>query len=286
MKIILLITVCNQNKQRIKNQINNLKYSLNLSNIKFHPIFLFGSNGDVTGIPYETMIVDVDEKYNFLFLKLNKAYKIINEKYDYDFICKIDDDTKINLELFKKEWIFGCDYIGRIFDDNLKSTITIDMDFCQIHKTIDLKPNIFNGVNFKYASGDCYFLSKKSVNFIQFSDIIVDNIIKDGNRVNEDRMFGYILRDKNIIIKDINLINTEIKENDLQVTTDYFTIHPINEYLYPSLIGVKIKEQMFIINEKKPLNLITRKIYQKQLEDTIKKTIIDFVNSKKAIGMG
>ena len=82
------------------------------------------------------------------------------------------------------------------------------------------------------------------------------------------------------------MTNEVIEENELQVTTDYFTIHPIGESVLPSLIGVKIKEQLPIINNSKLLNLTRRKAYMVELENQLRKVIDDFSNAKKSIGMG
>ena len=103
--IILLITVCNQNRQRIKNHVDNLyNQSLINNDIKFTPVFVFGKDGDTTGIPFDTIITDVEEKYSNLKLKLLASYKTVSEDYDFDFLIKIDDDTKVNLGQFKKEY--------------------------------------------------------------------------------------------------------------------------------------------------------------------------------------
>lgn len=284
MKIVLVITVCNQNKKRIISQVNNLKWSLIPEGIYIKPVFVFGRDGDTSDIPFDTLVVEVNEEYNLLYRKLFEAYKIIDKTIDYNFICKIDDDTKINMESFTKSLIEGEDYVGRMFEGNTEATITLRLDFYNINRTINLKPTFFSGTSFKYATGDCYFLSKKAVNHLLSSE---DVLSKCGNaRVEEDRLFGYILHDKGIKIKDINLTNKTIEENELQVTTDYFTIHPIGESVLPSLIGVKIKDQLPIINNSKLLNLTRRKAYMVELENQLRKVIDDFSNSKKSIGMG
>jgi len=284
MKIVLVITVCNQNRKRITSQVNNLKWSLIPEGIEITPVFVFGKGGDTSDIPFQTLVVDVNEEYNLLYRKLFEAYKIISKTFDYDFICKIDDDTKINTESFTKYLIENEDYVGRMFEGNTEATITLRLDFYNINRTINLKPTFFSGKSFIYATGDCYFLSKKAVNYILSSEEVLS---KCGNaRIEEDRLFGYMLSDKDVKIKDINMTNEVIEENELQVTTDYFTIHPIGESILSSLIGVKIKEQLPIINNGKLLNLTRRKAYMVELENQLRKVIDDFSNAKKSIGMG
>jgi len=285
MKIILVIPCCNQNKQRIKNQIDNLKWSLAPSGwrpIELIPIFVFGRGGDTSNIPFETMVVDVDEKYTNLHLKFLEAYKRINDKYDFDFILKIDDDTKINIEKFKKEWIEGKDYIGRFLYGNLPSKIILELDHFNIYKTIYINPRTFEEELFRFVTGECCFFSKKAINHIYKSDFK----LAESQGYAEDRLFGYLLRDDSIIKHDIKLVNDVITENNLQVTSDYFTIHPINESLYPYLIGLGEEEQMEIIKKNQCVNLLKRKIYLETLEYDIKEAVIKFLNSKKTIGLG
>jgi hypothetical protein len=50
----------------------------------FKPVFLFGAGGDTSNIPYDTLVVDVKEQYTNLYLKLFKAYKIINKTLTFE----------------------------------------------------------------------------------------------------------------------------------------------------------------------------------------------------------
>ena len=279
--IILLITVCNQNRQRIKNHVDNLyNQSLINNDIKFTPVFVFGKDGDTTGIPFDTIITDVEEKYSNLKLKLLASYKTVSEDYDFDFLIKIDDDTKVNLGQFKKEWVVGKDYVGRFIDGNISSKIILELEMFNMYKTIILNPQKFIETNYKFATGDCYILSKKAIQYINNHDCKYDNIF------GEDRMFGFILKSDDIVKNDIKLTNEMTNKCNLQVTIDYFTIHPIHENVYQSLIDKAIDEQLSIIENKSLFNLSIRKMYLRELEDKIKNTVIDFMNSKKTIGLG
>ena len=284
MKIILLITACDKYRSRTENQISNLKSSIIPSNIDLKPIFVFGKGSNVSNIPYETLVVNADEKYNCLYKKLFAAYKVINEKYDYDFICKVDDDTKLNLSVLNTKWLEGMDYVGRMFSGNSDFSITFDFEFYNIHKTVSLVPDFFKSVPFKFATGDAYFLSKKAMTHIINSEDIV-NCVEDP-RVCEDRLYGYILHDKGMVMNDIGLMNKEIEENMLQVTKDYFSIHPINVSLFPSLIGKTVEEQLSTIYNNQTINLLRRKAYIKDLENKLVDTINDFVNAPKSMGLG
>lgn len=283
MKIVLVIPSCNQNRERTINQINNLKGSLIPEGVEFIPIFLFGRGGNTEGIPYKTMVVDVEEKYSNIHFKYLEGYKRINEEYDFDFIFKIDDDTKINFEKFKKEWVEGKDYVGRFVYGNLPSKIILELDCFNLYKTIHLNPSSFETCMYKFVSGECCFFSKKAIEHIYKSKF---EQLDDIYGLIEDRMFGYMLQDDNIIKNDIKITNDFTTENDLQVTEDYFTIHPINELLYKLLIGLKVKEQLEVIKNNQSLNLLRRKTYLKVLEDNIRDTVMKFLDSKKTMGLG
>jgi len=289
MKVIILVTACDQHPKRIQNQINSFKNLNAPEGVEFIPVFIFG-----TGLPphdcspFESLIVNVKEEYTSLYKKLFAGYKELYSR-DFDFICKIDDDTKINVERFDKNLVEGTDYVGRIFNGGgeWSAKITIDLDLLDIHHTI------YNGADFvttpfKFATGDCYFLSKKAVKYIiDQEEIIKTNEEKYDFKIREDGFFGYLLNNKDVIVKDINCITSLTTENKLQVTQNYFSIHPINEVLFSQLIGINADEQMKIIDNNKLLNLVKRKIYLNALESKIKQVIYEFLNDNtKTMGLG
>lgn len=286
MKIILLVTVCKQYKSRIQNQIDNLKNLPKVNGVEWHPIFLFAEDNktlDIT-IPYDILTVNVEERYNILYRKMFAAYKAVDAKYNYDFICKIDDDTKINLDVFDPEWIRGKDYVGGMYSSSARLNITFDFDFYHIHKTVSLVPDFLNKIKSEFASGDLYFLSKKAVKHILTTEKIIEEC--EGLRAYEDRLFGYLLHDKGMVTSDIKLMNEDVEENRLQVTNNYFSIHPIHDMLFPQLIGKSPKEQFDFICNSPTLNLLRRSAYIKDLERRILETVNDFVNSPKSMGLG
>lgn len=286
MKIVLLIAVCKQNRQRIQNQINNLKQSTIPSGVELKPVFVFAKDGkelDVN-IPYDVITVDSEERYNLLYKKLFAAYKTIHQSYDYDFIWKIDDDTKINLERFHLEIIEGFDYVGRIFSGQDTLSITLNFGFHNIYKTIDFAPPFCKEFPHEFASGDCYFLSKRAVQCILSAEQTVQSY--EGIHICEDRLFGYLLHDKGLRTKDIKVLTDPINEHCLQVTKNLLSIHPIHESVYPKLIGKSPEEQLTTVYENRILNLVRRKAYITELENKLKDVIVEFLNSNKSMGMG
>jgi len=97
---ILLISVCNKYLKRIKNIVQMLDTQKSLLIHKnIVPIFLYGNTIIETEIPYDTIKVDVEEKYTNLYKKLYLGYKHIYEHYNFEYIIKIDDDTFLNIDL-------------------------------------------------------------------------------------------------------------------------------------------------------------------------------------------
>jgi hypothetical protein len=234
------------------------------------------------------LLVDVKEEYTSLYKKLFAGYKALYDR-DFDFICKIDDDTKINVERLDKSLLEGADYVGRMFNGggDWSAKITIDLDLLDIHHTI-YNADDFVTTPFKFATGDCYFLSKKAIKYIiEQEEAIIKYSKEYDSYVREDGLFGYLLYDKDVVVRDINCMTPLTTENRLQVTQNYFSIHPISEVLFNQLIGISADKQMEIINDNKILNLLKRKIYLNNLENKIKNVISEFLNDNtKTTGLG
>ena len=285
MNIILLVTVCQQNKVRIQNQIANIQSAKIPEGINIKPIFVVGKNNiqlDLQ-IPYNILQVDVEEKYLLLYKKLFESFRIINNNHDFDFILKIDDDTILNFERLNPLWLREKDYIGKMAKGQSKFRISFDFDFYDVHKVINLVPPIFENDYF-FATGDCYFLSKKAIEFILKDEQTIQSV--NGLRVCEDRLFGYILQKSDIVLEDIIFNNEMIHYNGLQTSKDLFSIHPIHENLFQFLIGKTPEEQLQIICQNPLLTIVRRKTYIKDLENKLIETIYNFMNSKKSIGLG
>jgi hypothetical protein len=201
---------------------------------------------------------------------------------DLDFICKIDDDTLINFDRFDHNMLQNMDYVGRMFSGKASMKITLDLDLFDIHNTFDMGQQFLNE-EFTFATGNCYFLSKKALHFVVNSKMMTfDNSL----RIPEDKLFGYILKDKPVVLNDINYSNKVIEENRLQVTQNFFSIHPVHENLFNNLLNLKVEEQIDFLNNNKLLNFTKRMVYMKILENQLKNVIIEFIDSKKTIGLG
>jgi len=282
-KTILAIVVCEQNIKRIKNQINNLMFYNNDNNL---PYFFFGNtcSTETRDIlkDYNVINLPVEEKYIFHSIKTLELLKWLS-KIDFSHVVKIDDDTLLNTNLLKN--IEG-DYIGRFINSHQNSFITINLEKYCIHKRINHFSRLFN-FPFKFATGDCYILSKQAVKLAVEKSINNKPTISELPFINEDEYVGFLLSSfSELIKKDITLRTDFTETNLLQVTDNYMSVHPIDETIFDSLIGKNKDEINNIISKNSLRNLGKRKLYIDNLEKNILKTIEDFLNAPKSIGIG
>ena len=284
-KILLTIVTCLQNKQRLINQIKNLNAYILPENIRV--CFCFGNNYDgryselLKG--FDTVVVDIEDQYLNRSLKTKKIFEEVYNKFNFDFVIKIDDDTVINIDLIKN-LDFSFDYIGRFQKCDIDSFIQLHLFKFNVFEKINAFSRIFDRP-FSFASGDFYVLSRQAVekiNAYTLPTLRKEDLIF----LNEDQMIGYILCDKNFKILDINHKNNLIFKNDLQVTLNGLSIHPIAESLFEHLIKKPLEEQLNIIDKNTLKNLTSRKIYTHSLKENILNTIVEFLNKHKTIGLG
>jgi len=284
MKILLLLTVCEQNLVRIKNLIKIFKAQyVEMEKAGFEPLFVVGTPCNTIDFEgFNHIKVDVEEKYTNHYLKLFESFKqIMNMPFDY--ICKADDDTYLDFSRFNPTMIQGYDYAGRLLDNDPTAAITVIMNIFMLQKELNFFPPFFKE-QFKFPTGDCYFLSKKAISYILTQEKILESC--ENRYVLEDKLYGYILDKSSFKSNNINVYDDFAKNNLMQITTNYFSIHPVSNIIYTKLLGKTIKEQQQIINENKMINLSSRLAYINTLEEKIKQAVMDFSNSKKSIGLG
>jgi hypothetical protein len=281
MKIALIITVCEAYKNRAINQFNNLiKHKKHLKKYNITPIF-FTSKESITFdfSPFLTVnFPHLEETYNNLYLKILESFNYVNTKLDYDYVIKIDDDTLFNIDKFNLT-ILTADYIGSP-ETNLAENY-ISLPRLNLFKKIDL--GMHKGKCF-YMCGDFYILSKKAIQHILTNIEKTDQIKEEF--ICEDYLIGHLLNDAQITTKNIKLIPTNQWEEQLQITENYMTIHPIMDKDFDKLISVSFKEQL------KRLEEISSKIshaYRSMLVENLQKELIEviknFFDSQKSSGI-
>ena len=62
--------------------------------------------------------------------------------------------------------------------------------------------------------------------------------------------------------------------------------HPVNETVFNFFINKSSLEQIELFKKYQTINLNSRIAYFSKLENEIKKTVVNFFNSKKNIGLG
>jgi len=151
------------------------------------------------------LIINVDDSYNFLYLKTLQLFKIINKIFPKIKGCfKCDDDVFLNvLSLYNFIETLNCfsiDYSGTVVMSIKKKNNHMHL----INKGIHTNQNIETPSSI-YCDGPLYYLSKKSL------QIIEKVIIKDVEHIfYEDLMIGYILNKHNIYPIQSNLYRDEI----------------------------------------------------------------------------
>jgi len=284
MKILLIITVCKNNRSRVFNQIENLnKHKFILNQLNITPIFLTNIDDDLELKEYEVVKANIEDKYTNLYKKIFFSFENLQNR-EFDYLCKIDDDTIFNFKNFKHNILEGYDYIGRVANNFTGSHITIKFNMFMIDNKIDFYPSEFFKKPFKFCSGDCYFLSKKAVNMLYNKKEFLQNLKDD--IVCEDQLVGYLLDGEDIKVNNIIESSKTIQDNSLQVTRDFLTIHPINERIFKNLILLDKEEQIKIIENSKFSNYNLRLAYLTKLQSKIKQEVINFYNENKLIGLG
>jgi hypothetical protein len=275
-----MITVCEQNKDRIANQVLALKNNLNPD---VTPIFVYGNQNLSIDIPYTTVQLDVEERYSNLYKKIFKGLEHVHNNFTYDYVIKIDDDTLVNYSLLDKiEW--SADYIGREHSNFSKNVIDIDLPMYNIRSTINLYPPAFKEP-FSFMTGDFYALSKACVNFILENKNLLKEF-KENSYVCEDQLIGYILKNSSFTRKNICFLNEEIENNVLQITEEVISLHPVSTHLFPSLLSLTPRNQLAKLIDAKRVNYWYRKSLLQKLEEDISSLLINFANSKKTMGLG
>lgn len=287
MKILLLITVCAANIERIKFQISNLnKYKDIIEQKNIIPVFVFGNTKDDIYIPYTKWHVDVEERYTNLYKKILKGFQKSLEN-EYDFLVKIDDDTIVNWDRFELNLIEGFDYIGRLQHFYTQNKITLDIPMYNLDTTINLYPKEFS-TNFSFATGDFYILSRKLVeHIVSYQDYVLSNF-QEEEYVCEDQLIGFLtLKDRNFLVNDINYSDMQMQlRHNLQITQNLLSIHPVNCVLFSSLKDKLPEDQLNFIVNKSSTNLYYRQNQISLLRKSLVKTVLDFANSNKLMGMG
>lgn len=135
----------------------------------------------------DIMYVNTEDDYNSLPLKVIKAYEIINQNFDYDYIFKTDDDIKLTRKQFisdlQEKLKHKTIYYGGFRLNSPKHVSPWYLKHDCLPKDIVIEKTI-------YCTGRFYFLHKEAVvNVLESKD-------KFKGRYFEDHCIGLFLDDK------------------------------------------------------------------------------------------
>jgi hypothetical protein len=201
---IFVIYTCKKNLEKA-NQMYNCFCEIMESTISIKLLIMYG---DVIHTDYEIkdnkyLVINVDDGYEFLYLKSLQLFKIINNIFPKIKGCfKCDDDIVLNLfslgKFIETLKYFSIDYSGVVITSIENNNNNIHL----INKNINKNVNTPSAI---YCGGPLYYLGKKSL------DIIENIIIKDVEHIfYEDLMIGYILNKNNIYPIHSNLYNNDV----------------------------------------------------------------------------
>lgn len=299
MKTLLMITVCNQHKERIINQLENLKkHEKYLKEHNILPLFVYGSTDiEIDVSPYKKLQVNVEERYTNLYKKIFEAFES-SLQYEFDYLIKIDDDTLFNINLYDVANItdnYTAEYVGRFLPNFTNNYVLIHIPMFNIHIYRKFYPEIFVE-GFSFATGDLYILSRRSVELLAKSKSELFDSCNEQEYICEDQLVGFVLKqDPTIVHKDITFASHEVPKTrehlvkTFQITSNLMSIHPIHTNHFNSLIGLNPTKQLELILSNTNENT-SSVIYRKGLLDKFQKDVSDvvfnFVNHKKIMGLG
>lgn len=289
MKILLAITVCEQHKERIVNQLANLqKHSESLKLYNICPLFVYGDQPiSVDVSPYDSLQLDVEERYTNLYKKVFGLFEKSLAR-DFDYLIKIDDDTLFNINLLGSLELTA-DYIGRFLPKFTENAIHIHIPMFNVYSAIQFYPKIFTD-QFKFATGDLYILSRRVVEFLANIKESLFNSLTEQEYICEDQLVGYCLKDQTQEFKceDITFSLEEPHYQIFQFTKHLMSLHPIHNEDYLCLVERDPENQLRYLlntNTKDSANFYRKGLLLK-LKNDLEKVIFDFVNHKKMMGMG
>lgn len=286
MKILLLITTCSLNKERIVNQIKNLKkHEQTLKQLNIIPKFVT-SDTDLFAEQYEVIkLNNFEEKYTNLAKKTINLLKYIVANEEFDYAIKMDDDTLFNPDCLDFSY-FNSDYTGNFFETFAKNEIIVNLPAYGINnESIRLYPFDYLNNPFIFAGGNFYILSKKATQIAISDTSTIDKFYSEYVHVSEDQLLGYLLRNSDITRQDIGYRTTEIQIKRLQLTKNLVSLHPVPTSLYASLLTKPPAEQLKMLLNSTILDYGRKKLTEK-IKNTVKETIYELLNQKRTSGMG
>lgn len=155
MKILIAVITCHSNSPRVQ-AIKSTWYKSVPGGVADVQFFLGRGNSKLSA---DHVQLDVDDSYGGLPEKVRAVMRWALER-DYDFVCKVDDDTYLQPDRLLDSGFAAHDYSGRLRGPS-------------------------GGRSYPYASGFCYWLSNRAAAIVAYTS--------PGSETAEDRFVGNTL---------------------------------------------------------------------------------------------
>lgn len=224
--IIIGIHTCVKNSDRV-DKIKKLFF--NELAQKYNVFFVYGNSKQII-INENEIHLTSEDKYEYLPYKTIEFLEVINNRFKYDYIIKLDDDVYIDVNKFNTfiSNLKSIDYGGFFFGKKaLKNTPrTYHFNKCSNEHFNQIAYEPFD---YEFCDGACCMLSKKAVKlildkYLQNHEYLECKKMRKGS---EDRMIGQILS----YCEDIKILKNGCwvhEESNLWSTFNNSLYHPVN----------------------------------------------------------
>jgi hypothetical protein len=232
MNPVVLITTCKKNINRISCIEASWALTLKNKNIPYYYI----TSDNLDSVPL-LKLKNFVESYEQLPTKTFLALEEIS-KSNFSHIIKVDDDTFLDFNKILPH-IFEYDYVGKF--NEVSDAPTIHYYKCKDEFRKPKKP-----APFVYAEGGFYILSKKAVKQV-IERPISEFINTPDNYRGEDVIVGSILSSSEF--KKLDLCDKkQSKKYNMDITTNYTSIHPVHHLLMAELYSSHDKDKILVEN--------------------------------------
>lgn len=216
------------------------KQHLDKQNIPYK--FVYGANPRIEVVMPSLIMHECPESYSQL---LYKTYLIIRHfvyTSNAEYMFKIDEDTFTDFSVLPKE-VFNYDYGGTInYYEQRKHSLLPWRNFKLAEYQTEKEWFDLPNTNLAdYANGGFYFLSRKAAQHIlSFSE--PEFINKPETYISEDVKIGSLIA----LNKSLTILDMSVKTDlDLEIATNYCSVHPVNSFLFSKLYSCKTTEERY-----------------------------------------
>ena len=183
------------------------------------------------------------ESYEQLPMKTYLTLKYVYENFKFSHIIKVNDDTFLDIEKFKEEYL-KYDYVGKFNTPN--NSPFIHYYKCSDEFRVPKSPTLY-----PYAQGGFVSLSKYAVKKIisQDKELFINTPL---TYKGEDVIIGEILSSN--IYKKLDIKDKDSDKYNLDITDNFLSVHPVDYRIMHKLLGKNKVHQKKVLSAFKNLN--------------------------------